>query len=172
MLDGRVLEASQVEYKPFGKPPLQRELSAGSAPSSRWRAACRSSTHGRESRSRPRLQDEAVRASKCSSVRCAGCLVAPPSSFTGQPVLDARSPPAFRSSGGRTNGRASCRAGAWPGGYVRHQPAEPSQSPRPCYTCYMCIWGLTRQATKHPLSQVLAICAYVLDGIEACILHT
>ena len=24
MLDGRVLEASQVEYKPFGKPPLQR----------------------------------------------------------------------------------------------------------------------------------------------------
>ena len=25
MLDGRVLEASQVEYKPFGKPPLQRE---------------------------------------------------------------------------------------------------------------------------------------------------
>ena len=26
MLDGRVLEASQVEYKPFGKPPLQREL--------------------------------------------------------------------------------------------------------------------------------------------------
>ena len=26
MLDGRVLEASQVEYKPFGKPPLQREI--------------------------------------------------------------------------------------------------------------------------------------------------
>ena len=25
MLDGRVLGASQVEYKPFGKPPLQRE---------------------------------------------------------------------------------------------------------------------------------------------------
>ena len=25
MLDGRVLEASQVEYKPFAKPPLQRE---------------------------------------------------------------------------------------------------------------------------------------------------
>ena len=27
MLDGRVLGASQVEYKPFGKPPLQREHS-------------------------------------------------------------------------------------------------------------------------------------------------
>ena len=27
MLDGRVLGASQVEYKPFGKPPLKRELS-------------------------------------------------------------------------------------------------------------------------------------------------
>ena len=26
MLDGRVLGASQVEYKPFGKPPLKREL--------------------------------------------------------------------------------------------------------------------------------------------------
>ena len=26
MLDGRVLEASQVEYKPFGKPPLKREM--------------------------------------------------------------------------------------------------------------------------------------------------
>ena len=26
MLDGRVLEVSQVEYKPFGKPPLQREI--------------------------------------------------------------------------------------------------------------------------------------------------
>ena len=26
MLDGRVLEASQVEYNPFGKPPLQREV--------------------------------------------------------------------------------------------------------------------------------------------------
>ena len=26
MLDGRVLEASQVEYKPFGKPPLKREV--------------------------------------------------------------------------------------------------------------------------------------------------
>ena len=26
MLDGRVLGASQVEYKPFGKPPLQREV--------------------------------------------------------------------------------------------------------------------------------------------------
>ena len=25
MLDGRVLGASQVEYKPFGKPPLKRE---------------------------------------------------------------------------------------------------------------------------------------------------
>ena len=25
MLDGRVLEASQVEYKPFGKPPLQKK---------------------------------------------------------------------------------------------------------------------------------------------------
>ena len=25
MLDGRVLEASQVEHKPFGKPPLKRE---------------------------------------------------------------------------------------------------------------------------------------------------
>ena len=28
MLDGRVLEASQVEYEPFGKPPLQREVSS------------------------------------------------------------------------------------------------------------------------------------------------
>ena len=27
MLDGRVLGASQVEYKPFGKPPLKREAS-------------------------------------------------------------------------------------------------------------------------------------------------
>ena len=26
MLDGRVLEASQVEYEPFGKTPLKREL--------------------------------------------------------------------------------------------------------------------------------------------------
>ena len=26
MLDGRVLEASQVEYKPFGKPPLQKKV--------------------------------------------------------------------------------------------------------------------------------------------------
>ena len=26
MLDGRVLEASQVQYKPFGKPSLQREI--------------------------------------------------------------------------------------------------------------------------------------------------
>ena len=26
MLDGRVLGASQVEYRPFGKPPLQREM--------------------------------------------------------------------------------------------------------------------------------------------------
>ena len=25
MLDGRVLGASRVEYKPFGKPPLKRE---------------------------------------------------------------------------------------------------------------------------------------------------
>ena len=25
MLDGRVLGASQVEYKPFGKPPLKRD---------------------------------------------------------------------------------------------------------------------------------------------------
>ena len=35
MLDGRVLGASQVEYKPFGKPPLKREsfgrLAAGSS---------------------------------------------------------------------------------------------------------------------------------------------
>ena len=31
MLDGRVLEASQVEYKPFGKPPLQREACAWGA---------------------------------------------------------------------------------------------------------------------------------------------
>ena len=31
MLDGRVLEAFQVEYKPFGKPPLKREV--------RWLAA-------------------------------------------------------------------------------------------------------------------------------------
>ena len=28
MLDGRVLEASQVQYKPFGKPSLQRESSS------------------------------------------------------------------------------------------------------------------------------------------------
>ena len=32
MLDGRVLEASQVEYKPFGKPPLQREFQALGVP--------------------------------------------------------------------------------------------------------------------------------------------
>ena len=31
MLDGRVLEASQVEYEPFGKPPLQRESSSFTA---------------------------------------------------------------------------------------------------------------------------------------------
>ena len=31
MLDGRVLEASQVEYKPFGKPPLQREVASSKA---------------------------------------------------------------------------------------------------------------------------------------------
>ena len=31
MLDGRVLGASQVEYKPFGKPPLKREFNAGNA---------------------------------------------------------------------------------------------------------------------------------------------
>ena len=36
MLDGRVLEASQVEYEPFGKTPLKRE-----APSSRGAARCR-----------------------------------------------------------------------------------------------------------------------------------
>ena len=30
MLDGRVLGASQVEYKPFGKPPLKREVQASS----------------------------------------------------------------------------------------------------------------------------------------------
>ena len=28
MLDGQVLGASQVEYKPFGKPPLKREVQA------------------------------------------------------------------------------------------------------------------------------------------------
>ena len=28
MLDGQVLGASQVEYEPFGKPPLQREVSS------------------------------------------------------------------------------------------------------------------------------------------------
>ena len=28
MLDGRVLEASQVEYEPFGKTPLKREAEA------------------------------------------------------------------------------------------------------------------------------------------------
>ena len=31
MLDGRVLGASQVEYKPFRKPPLKREFNAGNA---------------------------------------------------------------------------------------------------------------------------------------------
>ena len=30
MLDGRVLGASQVEYKPFGKPPLKREVEESS----------------------------------------------------------------------------------------------------------------------------------------------
>ena len=38
MLDGRVLEASQVEYKPFGKPPLQREGHRSDAQSLRCRA--------------------------------------------------------------------------------------------------------------------------------------
>ena len=59
MLDGRVLKASQVEYKPFGKPPLKREAST----------CC------------------LTRCATCSSVRCAGCLVAPPSSFTGSQSL-------------------------------------------------------------------------------------
>ena len=31
MLDGRVLGASQVEYKPFRKPPLKREFNAENA---------------------------------------------------------------------------------------------------------------------------------------------
>ena len=31
MLDGRVLGASQVEYKPFGKPPLKREVASSKA---------------------------------------------------------------------------------------------------------------------------------------------
>ena len=34
MLDGRVLGASQVEYKPFGKPPLKRETGRPTRPSS------------------------------------------------------------------------------------------------------------------------------------------
>ena len=34
MLDGRVLGASQVEYKPFGKPPLQRDTGNAGIP---WR---------------------------------------------------------------------------------------------------------------------------------------
>ena len=40
MLDGRVLGASQVEYKPFGKPPLKRESTACAAPRSTSCARC------------------------------------------------------------------------------------------------------------------------------------
>ena len=46
MLDGRVLGASQVEYKPFGNPPLKRECWATRARGSSW-----SGTAGRTSAS-------------------------------------------------------------------------------------------------------------------------
>ena len=36
MLDGRVLEASQVEYKPFGKTPLKRESGRRQHPLNKW----------------------------------------------------------------------------------------------------------------------------------------
>ena len=53
MLDGRVLEASQVEYKPFGKPPLQREhwwhqCHKNSSPSVGGRTAARFFANGCE----------------------------------------------------------------------------------------------------------------------------
>ena len=71
---------------------------------------------------------------------------------------------------GRLRSRAGFDAGqaSMPGRRGRHQAAEPSQSPGPCYTSYMCYMALTRQAAEPSQSPVLAIrpiCAiWLLQG--------
>ena len=70
MLDGRVLGASQVEYKPFGKRPLKREpLSIRLLRPSTRRRRClflRSRSHGTKFR-----QELALRARPCeAALRC------------------------------------------------------------------------------------------------------
>ena len=52
MLDGRVLEASQVEYDPFGKPPLQREVSSLKS-SIQWRIKSSIANSRAHARGRP-----------------------------------------------------------------------------------------------------------------------
>ena len=71
MLDGRVLGASQVEYKPFGKPPLQREVPwrlprLASLPRLPGIGALPSPRQGRDSSYRGRDSDFALRRGRFS----------------------------------------------------------------------------------------------------------
>ena len=76
MLDGRVLGASQVEYKPFGKPPLKREPSLGfggfAQPSGRQRTDCSCGAIRRLQESCLRRRTSAIRCSSrnFSRARC------------------------------------------------------------------------------------------------------
>ena len=80
MLDGRVLEASQVEYKPFGKPALKREPASSRASSqSGFRVQA-------QSNNTPRpfswgLNPVALPQSQSSRASCSGQSRLPPPSF-------------------------------------------------------------------------------------------
>ena len=136
MLDGRVLGASQVEYKPFGKPPLKREVASSKA--------LQHKCHLCSIPGAPPARHRSLQPAKS----------APRSGFPGKKFQSSR--------GGRTAARFFLPMAArpqLPGILKPRQAAEPPLSPGSLlYVLY--VLYLTRQAAEPPLSPgFLAICA-------------
>ena len=165
MLDGRVLEASQVQYKPFGKPSLQREVAgmqgfpALNSPhdliqkcsmadsccrniATKLRATCRH-------RSRAKPLNSHSPPARCYMCYMCYILHAKP--------LNSHSPPA------RCYMCYMC--------YILHaKPLNPHSPPARCYMCYMCYILHAKPLNPHspPAPCYMYYMCYILCTREIC----
>ena len=152
MLDGRVLGASQVEYKPFGKPPLQREpqraldMRFGSFVSARQAPFLKTL---------PGFFGWLLLLAWLLAAWLGFWLVWLASGTIEKKMrnvaagvlhLICRNPLNLHTPRAPCYMCYMCYMG------LTRQPAELPHCPAPCYMCYMCYMGLTRQPAEPPLS--------------------
>ena len=169
MLDGRVLGASQVEYKPFGKPPLKREIQH------KWHqfntsatCACVHIPVARLARHRslpgratcPALKPRQAAEPPLSPGSLLHALNFNMSEYmSDEHVLGTPGAPPCRAKPlNLHSSRVPCYMCYMC--YILHaKPPNLHSPPGPCYMCYMCYILHAKPRNPHSFYRVLAICA-------------